>query len=198
MGANDDDRSVGSLARAAPRRVARRLRLAVLLLLAAAAPAPPAIDRLLAALHAAATARDAGAIAARLDQAWGQAGTPAVTLLLRSGAAALAGGRFLDALRDDEAAVTLAPDLPAAHLRRALARLHLGQTVAAKRDLARSLALEPRYFPALELEARLAAGRGDWVAAVAAWRRVLAIAPRLPGGAKTLRRFLRHEAGQQT
>ncbi len=179
---------------------------ALLFLLGAAAPAAPAvpanranpaIERLLSALHAASNGRDAGAIAARLERTWENAGTPAVTLLLRSGQAALAAGRFADALRDADAAVTLAPDLPAARFARAVARLHLGQRAGAERDLAQSLAIEARFLPALELEARLAAGRGDWTAAAAAWRRVLTLAPRLPGGQRTLRGFLRHAAGHQ-
>jgi tetratricopeptide (TPR) repeat protein len=155
-------------------------------------------DRLLDALKGASDEQIAAALEAELEQTWLRAGSPAVTLLMSRGV------RSLDAGQDDEAvdsfsdAITLQPDVAEAWHQRALARYHAGDVDGAIHDLEETVRLEPRDFAAFRTLADIAAARGDWKGAHAAWQKVMDLDPKTPGGDKRLRLLRRKAFGEDT
>lgn len=167
------------------------MRLLLVLLLLAAGPAlaqdrpearKPQLDELFAALKAAPTEAAAAEVEARIRQAWQQASSPAVRLLLRQAAGDLAGDDAATALDTIDDALVLAPDDAEAWLARARAAFAAGDHAAAIRDIEATLAREPRHFGAWRLLSRIAEARGDWQGALAAWRKMLELAPHTPDG----------------
>lgn len=83
-------------------------------------------------------------------------------------------GRFRDALRDAEKAVSLQPENPVFLNTRGVAHRGLGQLDAAAADFDRALEIYPRYAKALANRGTIAARRGRWAAAAgfleAAWQ----------------------------
>ena len=169
---------------------------------AVSAQAPPgkhaATDRLLDALKAAPDERAAAGLEGQLEQAWLQAGSPAVTLLLSRGLRSLQAGEDDEAVNSFSDAITLQPDVAEAWHQRALARYHAGDVNGAVRDLEETLVLEPRDFAAFRTLTEIAAARGDWKGAYAAWQKVMEIDPKTPGGADRMRELKRKALGENT
>jgi tetratricopeptide (TPR) repeat protein len=182
------------------------LRLTCLLLLAAIvasparaqSPSASKIPQLLAALKAAPDEAAAAALEGALEQAWAQAGSPAVTLLMARGIREADAADNVDALEDFNDALDLDPKLAEAWNRIALVHIHMGNLKAAIADLGHALQIEPRHFPALQELSRIAQSRGDWKSAYEAWRRAMTIDPKTPGGAARLRDLRRHAFGEET
>ena len=180
--------------------------LLILLMLLAAAPAlaqkPDArkaeLDQLFAALKAAPTEDASTQIGARIQQAWQQAGSPAVLLLLNRSAQDLHEGDADGALDAVDDALVLAPDYPETWLRRAVVRLHLGDYRGAIRDIEAVLAREPRHFVALQTLSHIAEAQGDWKGALAAWKKALEIDPRAADGQERLQLLQRRALGEPT
>jgi tetratricopeptide (TPR) repeat protein len=183
------------------------MRLLLVLLLFAAAPAlaqgraearRAELDQFFVALKAAPTEAAAAEFEAKIRQAWQQAGSPAVLLLLNRGAADLEAGDPNAALDDMDAALVLAPDDAEAWLARALAKFHAGDYPGAIRDIEATLAREPRQFVALQTLSRIAEAQGDWKGALAAWQKVLELDPRTPKGQDRLQMLQRKALGERT
>lgn len=153
---------------------------------------------MLAALKAAPDEAAAAALEAALEQAWAQAGSPAVTLLMARGIREADAGDNADALEDFNDALTLDPKLAEAWNRIALVHIHMGDLKAAIADLGHVLQIEPQHFPALQELSRIAQSRGDWKSAYEAWQRAMAIDPKTPGGGARLRDLRRHAFGEET
>jgi tetratricopeptide (TPR) repeat protein len=179
-------------------------RAALLLVIAAGAAhaqAPPAqhgppLDQLFAALKAAPTEDAAGAVEARILDAWAQQATPAVRLLLARGLRDLGQNAVSGAYDSFDGAIALQPGVAEAWHGRAMARFHLGDAVGAVADMQQALQREPRDFSALSDLSRVAEGQGNWKGALAAWQKVLEIAPHTPGAAGRLRDLERKANGQ--
>ncbi|MBV9734728.1 MAG: tetratricopeptide repeat protein [Acidisphaera sp.] len=157
---------------------------------------PAMLDQLLAALKAAPSEEDAAVLEARIRQAWLEAGTPAVTLLMSRGLRDLQAGAQKEAEADFDAAIALDPGLAEAYDRRAIARFQQGDYAGAVRDIEETLKHEPRDFIAWQDLSRIAESRQDWNGAYAAWRKVLEIDPRTPGGQARLDDLRRRALGE--
>lgn len=173
-----------------------------LLLLAPAARAQPAdqaqrdLDRAFEALRAAPDDRSAQLAEVAIRQIWSRQVTPAIGLLLQRGVRNLRAGETRDALEDFDAAITLAPGLAEAWNWRAQAHAQSGDRAAAAADLRECLRLDPRYFPALATLSHLQEAAGDFRGALRSHEAVLALHPRLAGGAARLRELRQQAEGE--
>ncbi len=185
-----------------------RCRVAVLFLLLAASSARAEgqvqgqtlgrsqLDQLFSALKAAPTEAAAGIVEARILDTWVQQATPAVRLLLARGYRDLGHNAASDAFDSYDGAITLQPEVAEAWHGRAMARFGLGDAVGAIRDIEQALQREPRDFAALADLSRVAEAQGNWKGALAAWHKVLDLAPHTPGGETRLRELERKANGQ--
>jgi tetratricopeptide (TPR) repeat protein len=178
----------------------RRAVLAALVLLPAAAAAQPrrelSVDQLFEALKLAPTDEAARAVEAQIWQAWLQQGSPAVQLLMRRGMRHLHARALDDALEDFDAVIALAPEIAEAWNKRATVYFLRGEYDNAARDIAETLAREPRHFGALAGLSQVHEARGDLIAALRAYEAALAIHPRLPGADERLKELRRKALGE--
>lgn len=144
------------------------------------------LESLLAALKIAPTEQAAGDLERRIRDQWLKAGTPATTVLLRRSMRDLSNHDVDEALTDIESALMLEPDLTEAFYRRAVVKFEAGNYNDALADLQETLHREPRHFLALQTLSRIAEARQDWKGALAAFKRVLEIDPKTPGGSERL------------
>ena len=177
--------------------------------LASASPAPaqnasgPAgqrqatLDRLLGALKSAPSEEIAGPLEQQIRQLWLNSGTPAVTLLMSRGLRELKADASQDAIEDFSDAITLDPDLAEAYHQRAIARFTAGDTPGAIADIQATLQHEPRSFAAFQTLTAIAEARKDWKGAYEAWRKVLDIDPKTPGGQDRLKDLRRRALGEE-
>ncbi len=126
---------------------------------------------------------------------WAQSGSPTLDLLLERGNRALAAGDLPAAIEHFTAAIDHAPDFAAAWNGRATAYYLSGLTGPALADIARTLTLEPRHFGAIAGLAVIMEEIGARPRAIAAWQRLLALAPADPDARAALAR-LEREAGE--
>ena len=157
-----------------------------------------ATNRMLDALKAAPDEQFATHLEGQLEQAWLQAGTPAVTLLMSRGLRSLQAGEDVEAANSFSDAITLQPDVAEAWHQRALARYHAGDIKGAIHDLEETVRLEPRNFAAFRTLANIAAAREDWKGAYAAWQKVMELDPKTPRGEERLRLLKRRAVGEDT
>jgi tetratricopeptide (TPR) repeat protein len=157
-----------------------------------------AVDSMLDALKAAPDERSAAALEEQVQQAWIQAGTPAVTLLMSQGLRLLEAGQNDGAVESFTDAITLSPDVAEAWHQRAIARYRAGDSTGAVLDLQETLKLEPRDFAAFRTLANIASSREDWKSAYAAWQKVMEIDPKTPGGDARLKELKRKAVGEDT
>jgi tetratricopeptide (TPR) repeat protein len=178
----------------------RRAVLAALVLLPASAAAQRrrelSVDQLFEALKIAPTDEAARAVEAQIWQAWLQQGSPAVQLLMRRGMRHLHARALDDALEDFDAVIALAPEMAEAWNKRATVYFLRGEHDNAARDIAETLAREPRHFGALAGLSQVHEARGDLVAALRAYEAALAIHPRLPGADDRLKELRRKALGE--
>ena len=165
------------------------------------APGTPAarqaqFDELMNALKAAGSETEAGEIETRLRQMLLKAGSPAVTLLMARGLRDLLAGANAEAEADFDDALTLDPDLVAGYDQRAEARLRQNNLPGTAADVEAALKREPRDLFALQNVEKLAEARHDWNTALAAWQRLLALDPRMPGGQAKLKDLRRRALGE--
>jgi Flp pilus assembly protein TadD len=173
--------------------------LLLLLALPAYAQSPEAgLPDMLAQLKAAPSPDAAAALEQKIAATWLNEATPAVRLLLESGMRALDAHAPAEAADDFGAATTLQPTLAEAWNEQALAHFRAGDSAAAIADVAHALTLDPDHFTAFETLSYIAESRGDWVGALAAWQKLLAIDPQIVGGAERLKMLERRALGQST
>ncbi|MGI4945571.1 MAG: tetratricopeptide repeat protein [Janthinobacterium lividum] len=162
------------------------------------APVPKAtLDTMLGALKVAPTDEVAEALEGQIRQTWSNQASPAVKLLLSRGAREMEEGAGGEAVDSFDAALDLEPDLLEAWRGRAQARLRIGDSTGAVRDIEEVLRREPRHFAAWEDLSRIAENRGDWQGALAAWQKALEVSPRTPGGQDRLRDLERRALGER-
>jgi len=153
---------------------------------------------MLDALKSAPSEAEAAPMELRLEQFWLEQGSPAVTLLVGRGVRDLAAGANQEAIGDFDAAIALDPDVAELYYRRGLAKLALGDTRGAVRDIEETLRREPRHFAAWRTLSHVAENRQDWKSAYAAWQKLLDIDPKTPGGADKLKDLKRRALGEVT
>jgi predicted TPR repeat methyltransferase len=155
------------------------------------------LDRAFAALREAPDEQAGRMAEGVIRQLWSRQATAAVALLLNRGIRNLRGNNAGDALEDFDAAIVLAPGLADAWHWRAQAQAASGDGVAAAADLRECLRLEPRHFPALVTLSRLQEEAGDARGALRSFEAVLALHPRMAGGAERLRELTRAAEGEE-
>ncbi|MBS0644452.1 MAG: tetratricopeptide repeat protein [Acetobacteraceae bacterium] len=156
------------------------------------------IDKMLDALKSAPDERVAAMLEEQVQQAWLQAGTPAVTLLMSQGLRLLQAGQNDNAVESFTDAITLSPELAEAWHQRAIARYRAGDTAGALQDLQETLRREPRNFAAFRMLSTIASARDDWKSAYAAWQKVIELDPKTPGGDARLKELKRKAVGEET
>ena len=156
-----------------------------------------ALEKLLGVLKSAPSEQVAAPLEGQIRQLWLNAGTPAVTLLMSRGLRELKADANPDAIEDFTAAITLDPNLAEAYHQRAIARYAGGDTPGAIADIGAALQHEPRDFAALQTLTAISAARKDWKGAYEAWRKVLDIDPKTPGGQDRLKDLRRHALGEE-
>jgi tetratricopeptide (TPR) repeat protein len=156
-----------------------------------------ALDKMLGALQAAPSPEAAQPLEQQIRQMWLNAGTPAVTLLMSRGLRELKADANQDAIEDFSDAIVLDPNLAEAYHQRAIARFAAGDSVGAIADIQATLQHEPRDFAAFETLAAIAEARKDWKGAYEAWRKVLEIDPKTPGGDERLKDLKRRALGEE-
>lgn len=108
---------------------------------------------------------------------WSKSGSAALDLLLQRGETALDEGNLPDAIGHLTALTDHAPDFAAGFHARAVALAASGQFGPAFQDLARTLQIEPRHFPALTQLGAMLEETGDTERALQAYRASLDIHP---------------------
>lgn len=157
-----------------------------------AAPARPRLPRdkrtqlegLFAALKVAPDDRSAKMIADRLDQIFGDSGSPSADLLMARAAAAAEAKEADLALQLLDAVIEIEPDYIGALSRRATILYMRDDYGAALADIREVLAREPRHFAMLYGLALIMRDLGDDKRALQAVRQALAVNPRLDGASE--------------
>lgn len=154
------------------------------------------LDQLFEALKLAPSEEAARAVEAQIWQVWMAQGSPAVQLLMRRGLRNLQLRALEDALEDFDAVIALAPEMSEGWNKRATVYFLRSEYDNAARDIAETLAREPRHFGALAGLSQVHEARGDLVAALRAYEAALEINPRMPGGEERLRELKRKALGE--
>ena len=144
----------------------------------------PAGGRITALLHALKNAPDgsvAHLIKLRVRALWTEAGSPAAVLLEQRGVRDLVNHADQDALRAFDAALVIDPGYAACYGDRAIARFRSGDIGGAIADIEAALRHDPRMFTVFDTLSRIAEARGDWRAALLAWRRYAEADPKGEG-----------------
>ncbi|WP_237168261.1 hypothetical protein [Paracoccus shandongensis] len=126
---------------------------------------------------------------------WSKSGSPALDLLLQRGEDALDKGDIPAAIGHLTALTDHAPDFPAGFHARAAAYASAGQFGPAFQDLARTLQLEPRFFPALTQLGVMLEETGETERALQAYRESLAIHPHQQEAIDGVARLERQQGG---
>lgn len=163
----------------------------------AAAPSDPAparprlprdkrsqVEGLFAALKVAPDDRSAKMIADRLDQIFGDSGSPSADLLMARAAAAAEAKETDLALQLLDSVIEIEPDYIGALSRRATIFYLRDDYGAALADMREVLAREPRHFAMLYGLALIMRDLGDDKRALQAVRQALAVNPRLDGASE--------------
>lgn len=156
------------------------------------APARPRLPRdkrsqvegLFAALKVAPDDRSAKMIADRLDQIFGDSGSPSADLLMARAAAAAEAKETELALQLLDSVIEIEPDYIGALSRRATIFYLRDDYGAALADMREVLAREPRHFAMLYGLALIMRDLGDDKRALQAVRQALAVNPRLDGASE--------------
>lgn len=167
----------------------RGLALLVLILampvMTAASPPPKAaasaLDALFAALAKAQSEEDAKPIETQILALFDQSGSPSVDLLMARMAAALAGDDKDTAKKLIDAITDIAPEFAEGWHRRAALQAAAGDDEGAILSLQHAVTLNPREFAALSELGGMLENYGDKKAALAMYRKALALDPHLEG-----------------
>jgi tetratricopeptide (TPR) repeat protein len=160
--------------------------LVVILLGFAASPASadqkdPRLEKLFTQLKAAPTMVEAQPLEAQIWEIWMQSGDQNVDALMAIGTSALNDQDYAQAYRAFGRVVELAPDFAEGWNKRATALYLLGRYQDSMKDIAKTLALEPRHFGALSGLGLCNAQLDKEKEALDAFEKALAINPNMPG-----------------
>ena len=139
----------------------------------------PRLERLFHLLSGVRTAPEASDIESQITAIWLKSGSDTVDVLMTRAQSAVEVQDFATAKKILDAVIDMKPDYAEAWYRRAELLLSMDSQQEAASDLSQALELEPRHFKALAMSGRLAEGAGDKAAALAAYRRAVALNPML-------------------
>ena len=141
---------------------------------------PPAtLDDLFARLAAAKDESEAAGVANLIERRWARSGSDTADLLMSRAGDALKGKDFPLAIELLDRVVTLRPEWAEAWHRRATAFFLLDDPVSAIADIQRVLAKEPRHFAAWAGLGHIYMSGGDKKRALEAYRKALALHPKM-------------------
>jgi len=137
----------------------------------------PRLERLFKQLAGVRTAPEAADIERQITTLWTRSGSDTVDVLMARAQTAVDAQDFAAAKKLLDAVVEMRPGYAQVWFRRAelLALMDSQQEAAA--DLDKAIAIEPRHFNALSLSGRIADAAGDKRAALAAYRKAVALNP---------------------
>jgi tetratricopeptide (TPR) repeat protein len=135
------------------------------------------LDALFAHLKSAAVEEEADAMVAEIWKLWLQSGRPEMDTAMERAIALTATGVPALALPVLDDIVARAPDWAEGWNKRATVLYLIGEHDRSLADIERTLALEPRHFGALAGAGLIRIAKGEHRAALAAFRRALAVNP---------------------
>jgi len=135
------------------------------------------LDGLFTALAAAADAREAGPLEARIWQIWSETENPEINALFSRGRTAMETGRMDEAVRLFSQIIELQPTFAEAWNKRATVFYLQAKLAESVVDIERTLALEPRHFGAISGLGLIFLARDDARGALQAFEQVLEINP---------------------
>ena len=135
------------------------------------------LERLFHQLSAVRTAMEASDLESQITAIWLKSGSDTVDVLMARAQSAVEVQDLATAKKLLDAVVEMKPDYAEVWYRRAELLLAMDSQQEAASDLAKALELEPRHFKALAIAGRLAEAAGDKPAALAAYRRAVALNP---------------------
>lgn len=135
---------------------------------------------------------------AQIYVVWGQSGSPSMDLLAMRADRAMEAQDLEAALSFLDDLVRLAPDYAEGWNKRATVHFLRDDYGKSLKDIARTLALEPRHFGAYAGLGIILDRLGDTKGALEAYRRAVKIHPHLPGAADGIRKLTREVEGERT
>lgn len=154
------------------------------------------LEQFLAALPMAPNEAAAGRMEQRILELWQASAGPTVALLMDRAARNLKAGNGSEAVQDYDAVLALEPNFADGYARRALAKYQSGNVSGAIADLEAALQREPRQFNAWRGLSGIAEDQQHLPQALAAWKKLMEIDPKTPGGAKHLDELARKVEGE--
>jgi tetratricopeptide (TPR) repeat protein len=137
------------------------------------------LDDLFARLAAAKDEAEAKGIAGLIERRWSRSGSDTADLLLTRASEAIQGKEYPLAIELLDRVIALQPEWPEAWNRRATAFFLLEDTASSMADLRQVLTREPRHFGAWAGLGHIYNAGGDKARALDAYRKALAINPRM-------------------
>ena len=138
----------------------------------------------------------ANLIAGSIEHVWSAGGGDTVNLLIERAGKAASEERPDIALRMLDTVTRIAPDFAEGFNRRAYVYYSINEYERALGDLRRTLALEPNHYKALEGLGQILRETGQKKAALAVFKRLMAVHP-FASGVKSAVEELEHEVGGQ-
>lgn len=142
------------------------------------------LDRLFTALNQVRTLPEATAIEAKITEIWTHSGSETVDVLMGRAESAVTAQDYATGKKLLDAVAEMRPTYAQVWYRRAEMLMAMDSQQEAAADLEKVLDLEPRHFRALSLVGQIAEAAGDKNAALAAYRRAVALNPMLEGIAR--------------
>jgi tetratricopeptide (TPR) repeat protein len=151
---------------------------------AAADQNDPRLDRLFTELNAVRTLPEAADLEAKITEIWTRSGSETVDVLMARAESAIEAQDYATGKKLLDAVVEMKPAYAQVWFRRAELLMAMDSQQEAAADLEKTLDLEPRHFRALAIVGLIAETAGDKGAALAAYRRAVALNPMLESVAR--------------
>lgn len=147
----------------------------------------PRLEGLFEALQTAEGPVEAQRVEQQIWTIWTKAGDEDIDRLMESGARAMAGGSYAEALIAFNAVIELAPNFAEGWNKRATLYYLMNDYPASIKDIDRTLALEPRHFGALSGLSMILLDEGRGQQALTVLERAVRIHPYLPNAKARIR-----------
>ncbi len=159
---------------------------------------PASLDTLFERLHDAKTPEEARGIATQIQRRWARSGSDTADLLMTRAQEAIKNKQTEIAVELLDRIISLQPDWAEAWNQRANALYIAGDPIRSLYDIGETLKREPRHYGAIMGLGIILRQQGDDKAAMAAFRRALAVYPQFEAGKKAVE-SLRYEIdGRET
>ena len=147
----------------------------------------PRLDQLFGQLHVTENTEKAAIIQSAIWNIWTESGSDSVDLLLKQGIAAMHTSNHQAALQIFSTIIKIDPGFAEAWNKRATLHYLMGDFARSILDIEKTLDLEPRHFGALTGLGSIYEAMDEKPLALDAYRRALAVNPRLNGAARSIK-----------